>query len=75
MDIWETLYEKARGEYHPEDVTPFIHAHHVVCALESVDVYKRQALPWFGLAVVYYLLFELLWRRYKKQVDRVMAEV
>ena len=37
MDIWETLYEKARGEYHPEDVTPFIHAHHVVCALESVD--------------------------------------
>ena len=25
MDIWETLYEKARGEYHPEDVTPFIH--------------------------------------------------
>ena len=37
MDIWETLYEKARGEYHPEDVTPFIHAHHVVCALESAD--------------------------------------
>ena len=33
------------------------------------------ALPWFGLAVVYYLLFELLWRRYKKQVDQVMAEV
>lgn len=30
MDIWETLYEKACGEYHPEDVTPFIHAHHVV---------------------------------------------
>ena len=37
MDIWETLYEKARGEYHPEDVTPFIHAHHVVCALESAN--------------------------------------
>ena len=37
MDIWETLYEKACGEYHPEDVTPFIHAHHVVCALESAD--------------------------------------
>ena len=31
-----------------------------------LDVYKRQ---------VYYLLFELLWRRYKKQVDQVMAEV
>lgn len=42
------------------------------------DMYKSEsaaALPWFGLAVVYYLLFELLWRRYKKQVDRVMAEV
>ena len=42
------------------------------------DMYKSEsaaALPWFGLAVVYYLLFELLWRRYKKQVDQVMAEV
>ena len=42
-----------------------------------VDIYKSEsaaALPWFGLAVVYYLLFELLWRRYKKQVDQVTAE-
>lgn len=41
------------------------------------DVFRSEsaaALPWFGLAVVYYLLFELLWRRYKKQVDQVMAE-
>ena len=37
MDIWEKLYEKARKEYHPEDVTPFVYAHHVVCALESGD--------------------------------------
>ena len=35
MDIWETLYERAAKEYHPEDVSPFIYAHHVVCALES----------------------------------------
>lgn len=35
MDIWQTLYEKAKQEYHPEDVTPFVYAHHVVCALES----------------------------------------
>lgn len=35
MDIWEKLYEKAKAEYHPEDVTPFVYAHHVVCALES----------------------------------------
>ena len=32
---WEKLYRKAKEQYHPEDVTPFIYAHHVVCALES----------------------------------------
>jgi len=37
MDIWETLYERAKKEYHPVDVSPFIQAHHVVCALESED--------------------------------------
>lgn len=35
MDIWKQLYEKAKAQYHPEDVSPFIYAHHVVCALES----------------------------------------
>lgn len=35
MDIWEQLYRKAREQYHPEDVSPFLYAHHVVCALES----------------------------------------
>lgn len=35
MDIWETLYERARAQYHPEEVSPFLYAHHVVCALES----------------------------------------
>ena len=35
MDIWSRLYERARKEYDPKDVTPFIYAHHVVCALES----------------------------------------
>lgn len=37
MDIWEELYQRAKKEYHPEDVTPFVYAHHVVCALESED--------------------------------------
>jgi cytidine deaminase len=37
MDIWEVLYEKAREQYRPGDVTPFIYAHHVVCALEADD--------------------------------------
>ena len=37
MDIWELLYEKAKAEYHPEDVTPFVMAHHVVCAIEAQD--------------------------------------
>lgn len=35
MDIWERLYEKAKEQYHPEEVSPFISAHHVVCALEA----------------------------------------
>lgn len=37
MDIWENLYHMAEKEYHPSDVSPFIQAHHVVCALESGD--------------------------------------
>lgn len=35
MDIWERLYEKAKEQYHPEELSPFIYAHHVVCALEA----------------------------------------
>lgn len=35
MDIWEKLYEAAKVEYHPGEVSPFIYAHHVVCALEA----------------------------------------
>ena len=38
MDIWEKLYEKAKAEYHPEDVTPFVMAHHVVCAVEAENM-------------------------------------
>ena len=34
MDIWEKLYLKAKEEYHQEEVSPFIYAHNVVCALE-----------------------------------------
>lgn len=37
MDIWEELYNKAKAEYHPTEVTPFISAHHVVSALEAED--------------------------------------
>ena len=33
-DIWQIMYEKAKAEYHPEEVSPFITAHHVVCAIE-----------------------------------------
>lgn len=35
MDIWEKLYKKASEQYHPEEVSPFIDAHHVVCAIEA----------------------------------------
>lgn len=37
MDIWEEMYNKANAEYHPEAVSPFVDAHHVVCAIESED--------------------------------------
>ncbi|GLB46281.1 cytidine deaminase [Philodulcilactobacillus myokoensis] len=35
MDIWETLYNKAKAEYHPGNVSNFIYAHNVVCAVEA----------------------------------------
>lgn len=35
MDIWEKLYNEAKKEYHPQQVSPFIDAHHVVCAIEA----------------------------------------
>lgn len=35
MDIWERLYGKAKALYHPEEVSPFVYAHHVVCAIEA----------------------------------------
>lgn len=35
MDIWEKLYMAAKEQYHPEKVSPFVYAHHVVCALET----------------------------------------
>lgn len=35
MDIWERLYQRAKEQYRPCDVSPFISAHHVSCALEA----------------------------------------
>ena len=40
MDIWEEMYLKAKEEYHPEEVTPFITAHHVVAAVQSAKTGK-----------------------------------
>ncbi len=28
MGIWDELFEKAREQYHPEEVSPFVYAHH-----------------------------------------------
>ena len=41
MDIWERMYEKAKEQYHPEEVSSFIYAHNVVCAIEAEngDIY------------------------------------
>lgn len=35
MDIWEKLCALAAKEYRPGDLSPFIWAHNVVCALET----------------------------------------
>ena len=35
MDIWDTMYEKVKTQFHPEEVSPFVYAHHVVCAIEA----------------------------------------
>lgn len=35
MDIWEKMYLLAKEQYHPEDVSPFVYAHHVVAAVEA----------------------------------------
>lgn len=35
MDAWERLYERAKAEYAPQEVSPFVYAHHVVCAVEA----------------------------------------
>lgn len=36
-DIWERLLEEAKRQYYPTDISPFITAHHVACALEAED--------------------------------------
>ena len=40
MDIWEEMYLKAKEEYHPEELSPFIDAHHVVAAVQSAKTGK-----------------------------------
>lgn len=34
-DVREKMYEAAREQYHPEELSPFVYAHHVVCAPEA----------------------------------------
>ncbi len=39
-DIWQEMYEAARKEYHPEEISPFFNAHHVVAAVQSAKTGK-----------------------------------
>ena len=34
-EICEKLIEEAKKSYHPEEISPFITAHHVACAIEA----------------------------------------
>ena len=37
MDIWEKLYEVAKKQYNPHDLSPFFYSNHVACAIEAED--------------------------------------
>ena len=37
MDIWEKLYEVAKKQYNPHDLSPFFYSTHVACAIEAKD--------------------------------------
>ena len=39
-DIWQKMYEAAKKEYHPEMISPFFQAHHVVAAVQSAETGK-----------------------------------
>ncbi len=34
-DIWDKLYEVAKKQYNPHDLSPFFYSNHVVCAIEA----------------------------------------
>ena len=42
MNIWDKLYNVAKEEYKPHDLSPFFYANHVACAIEAEDgtIYK-----------------------------------
>ena len=35
--IWEKLYEIAKKQYNPHDLSPFFYSNHVACAIEAED--------------------------------------
>ncbi len=37
MEIWEKLYQVARAQYKPHDLSPFFYSNHVACAIEAED--------------------------------------
>lgn len=37
MDIWQTLCERAKEQYRPGELNPFLYVHHVVCAIETAS--------------------------------------
>ncbi len=37
MDIWDKLYEAAKGQFKPHYVSPFVYANHVVAAIEAAN--------------------------------------
>ncbi len=42
QDIWDKLYDVARKQYNPKDLSPFFYSNHVACAIEAEngDIYQ-----------------------------------
>lgn len=56
MDIWNKLYEKAKQEYHPEDVSPFVFMdaiHYKVKENHKAHAFSLSA-PFLNKKYVYY---------------------
>ena len=79
MDIWESMYEQAKGLYHPHEVSDFIYANHVVAAVEAEDGQIFTGFCMEGTCGVFHLcaeraaLFNMYQTSGQTKVKRIIA--